>query len=114
MLAVDEVLTASAALLPFSEIETIFGRMMAIQYESVARADYIESLRFDVDRVALRLWRIIDKNSFTDSLLVPVWNFYCTSTTVNTDGTVEEFAYKAPVLTINAVDGSVIDPNQGY
>lgn len=113
-LAVDEVLTASAALLPFSEIETIFGRMMAIQYESVARADYIESLRFDVDRVALRLWRIIDKNSFTDGLLVPVWNFYCTSTTVNTDGTVEEFAYKAPVLTINAVDGSVIDPNQGY
>ena len=58
---------------------------------------------------------IIDKNSFTDGILVPVWNFYCAETLVETDGYVRNLdSSYHPDITINAVDGSVIDVFKGY
>ena len=115
-LDVGEVLTESASLLPFAEIERIFQRMMVVQKEPVAKGENMESLRYDVGRVELCLWRIIDKNSFTDGILVPVWNFYCAETLVQADGyvrTIDDYS-DHPTLTINAVDGSVIDVFKGY
>ena len=89
---------------------------MVVQKEPVAKGENMESLRYDVGRVELCLWRIIDKNSFTDGILVPVWNFYCAETLVQADGyvrTIDDYS-DHPTLTINAVDGSVIDVFKGY
>ena len=114
-LDVGEILTENAALLPFSEIDRIFQRMMLVQKEPVAKRENMKSLRYDVSRVELCLWRIIDKNSFTDGILVPVWNFYCAETLVETDGYVRNLdSSYHPDITINAVDGSVIDVFKGY
>ena len=115
-LDVGEVLTEGASLLPFAEIERIFQRMMVVQNVPVVKRENMESLRYDVDRVELCLWRIIDKNSFTDGILVPVWNFYCAETLVQTDGyvhTIDDY-FDHPTFAINAVDGSVIDVFKGY
>lgn len=98
-----EIETVRAKLLPFSEIERIFTKMLPIKYFQInADADYTIRL----DRVRLCLWRILDRDSYTRGILAPVWCFYGS---VNSGE-----AEQVPILIINAVDGSIIDPYQGY
>lgn len=98
-----EVETDHAALLPFSEIDAIFRKMLPIKYFSI-NSDIDFSIR--IDRVRLCLWRIIDKDSYTRGILAPVWCFYGSVNSRETE--------RQPLLIINAVDGSVIDPQNGY
>ncbi len=98
-----EVETDRAALLPFSEIDAIFRKMLPIKYFSI-NSDIDFSIR--IDRVRLCLWRIIDKDSYTRGILAPVWCFYGSVNSRETE--------RQPLLIINAVDGSIIDPQNGY
>ncbi len=98
-----EVETDHAALLPFSEIDSIFRKMLPIKYFSI-NSDIDFSIR--IDRVRLCLWRIIDKDSYTRGILAPVWCFYGSVNSRETE--------RQPLLIVNAVDGSLIDPQQGY
>lgn len=98
-----EVETDHAALLPFSEIDAIFRKMLPIKYFSI-NSDIDFSIR--IDRVRLCLWRIIDKDSYTRGILAPVWCFYGSVNSRKTE--------RQPLLIVNAVDGSIIDPQQGY
>mgnify|MGYP007101911625 CR=1 FL=1 len=105
-LQIDEIVTDRAALLPFSEICAIFEKMLPIKYTSYGTDwDY----RITVGRVRLCLWRILDKNSYTRGILAPVWCFYGS---VNSDGIALD--RDVPLLIVNAIDGTVIDPYQGY
>lgn len=119
-LNVETVETESANLLPFSEIGEIFTRMMTIQNEPLAKTAWMNVLQIDVVTAKLCLWRIIDKNSFTEGLLVPAWCFYVSvydETTNEETGELQK-SFRGPTdvpeLIINAVDGSVIDPMNGY
>ena len=98
-----EIETERAALLPFSEIDAIFRKMLPIKYFSI-NSDIDFSIR--IDRVRLCLWRIIDKDSYTRGILAPVWCFYGSVNSRETE--------RQPLLIVNAVDGSVIDPQNGY
>ena len=103
-LAVESVITEKAALLPFEEVRGIFERMLPIVY---ANYGVDKDWEIEIDHVRLCLWRIFDRDSFTRGILTPVWCFY---------GTVNgrpgpEFQ---PLLIVNAVDGSIIDPHIGY
>ena len=119
-LSVDEVLTENAALLPFSDIEETFKKMMVVKNAPFAKDEFYKSITYTVDRAELCLWRIIDKNSFTNGILVPVWNFYCSAHYEFQDAEPYTIGPGAlgygdgPELVINAVDGSVIDIQQGY
>ncbi len=103
-LAIEEVVTDHAALLPFEDARSIFEKMLPIVYTN----DGVDGdWDIEISEVRLCLWRIFDRDSFTRGILAPVWCFY---------GTVNgrpgpEFQ---PLLIVNAVDGSVIDPLQGY
>jgi hypothetical protein len=74
-LDVKEIMTEDTAIRPWNEIEEIFGKMMIIQY-----ADYINTYDFtytiDITRASLTLRRIMERDSYTIGLLVPVWNFF--------------------------------------
>ncbi len=103
-LTVESVITEKAALLPFEEVRGIFEKMLPIVYTNYG-AD--QDWEIEITEARLCLWRIFDRDSFTRGILAPVWCFY---------GTVNgrpgpEFQ---PLLIVNAVDGSVIDPHQGY
>ena len=103
-LTVESVITEKAALLPFEEVRGIFEKMLPIVYTNYG-AD--QDWEIEITEARLCLWRIFDRDSFTRGILAPVWCFY---------GTVNgrpgpEFQ---PLLIVNAVDGSVIDPCQGY
>ncbi len=66
-----------------------------------------------ISRVRLNLMRIKAKNNATSGLLVPVWDFY--GTQVFGDGEVHVVPLEETiVLTINAIDGSMIDRELGY
>ena len=76
-------------------------------------------MRIEISRVTLTLQRVMEKNTFDSGLLVPVWNFWgtVTETRVNkkTRATYEDFSDdRYPRISINAIDGSVIDPMTGY
>jgi hypothetical protein len=118
---IGETLVQSAALMPFSSIAARFEQQMAIEYEAQANADRFASLSFSVDRVALEYQRIAEQDSFENGLLVPVWNFYGTCSAQTSDG--EETGqsiqsgdgiYAYPLVSINAIDGSIINIENGY
>jgi len=112
-LNVTEVLTVDTAIKPWSEIEGVFEKMMPIKY--AAYTPHYSNVRIEVTRACLSLQRIMEKDSFTTGLLVPVWNFYGTQTFTDEQGkeNVVDGGY-FPLLSVNAIDGSVIDPLQGY
>ena len=115
-----ETVTSDTTMLPFAQIDEIFRKMMLVKYESEASGNATCQLfSYDVDRVALEWQRMIEQGSSDSGLMIPVWNFYGTFDYQYTDGfhtdsnTIRQ-GFPLPLLSINAIDGSVIDPREGY
>ncbi len=100
----------NTALIPWPQAQEVFEKMFMVAYDFLAK-DADTKVEFTIRRVELCLQRINDQGAFTNGLLIPVWNFYgwyTDSTEVPTD----EILF--PLISINAIDGSVIDVNQGF
>jgi hypothetical protein len=69
---------------------------------------------FEINRVTLSLHRIIEQNSNESGLLVPVWSFYGKLVTDPDDPVFRSEILGVSFLTINAIDGSIIDLYKGY
>ena len=108
---IAESVVGNSALMPFSDIQEIFGRMMFVTYEYQAQG--IKTLACDVSDVKLETMRVVEQYAEKMGLLIPVWNFYGTRTFTYEDGTSDSTS-KIPLLTINAIDGSIIDRGLGY
>ena len=115
-----EIVTNDTAMLPFSRIDEIFRKMMLVKYESEASGNATcKQFSYCVNRVALEWQRILEQGSDDTGLLIPVWNFYGTYDFQYTNG--DHFGsddivqgFSQALLSINAIDGSVIDPREGY
>ena len=103
-LTVESVITDQAALLPFADIRAVFEKMLPVVY---ANYGVDKDWEIEIDQVRLCLWRIFDRDSFTRGILAPVWCFYGSM-----NG--RPATNFQPLLIVNGVDGSVIDPLQGY
>ncbi len=113
-LEITEILTQDTIILPFSDIEAIFEKMVVISnMDRYINPD--REQRMDITKVKLSLQRIMEQDSFTTGLLVPVWNFYGTMTSWNSDNEerTNDMEYM-PLLSINAINGSIIDVFKGY
>lgn len=115
-----ETVTNDTAMLPFAQIDEIFRKMMLVKYESDASGNATCQLfSYHVDRVALEWQRMIEQGSSDTGLMIPAWNFYGTFDYQYVDGfhtdsnTITQ-GFPLPLLSINAIDGSVIDPREGY
>lgn len=109
---VSETVNEDAKLKPFSEIREIFEKMMRMKYEPQAEQSELD---FEINRVTLCLHRIVEKNSNASGLLVPAWNFYGKLKVNESGEEYEKFEMLGKsFMTINAVDGSVIDCSLGY
>jgi len=102
-ISIDETIVEKASIKSFDEVKEIFEQMVVI--ENVPEDGGVS---IEVDSVELVYARISEKDSFDTGILVPVWNFKGTSTSEY--GMVTE----RTVLSINAIDGSVIDWELGY
>ena len=115
--AYGEVTTENSALLPFSTIDEIFQKMMLVKYDLDGNTNGLTSATYRVDRVALEMSRVTNKKSSEKGLLVPVWNFYGTFSFTYENGHAygsdEREGFPSPLLRINAIDGTVIEPRYG-
>lgn len=117
-----------SALLPFEEIASIANTMLpevivGPKGTPLTQLDQYNGFdtRMDVDitKVSLSLMRIRDKGSLQGTI-VPVWDFWGTSDWYDAEPNAYGYHEKGmnyefqPMLTLNAVDGTVVDRQLGY
>ena len=97
----------------FDEIQSVFTKMMPIT--NAYTSDESISITFNITRVQLGLMRITEKDSTDTALLIPVWDFFGTYTmNVGEGDSSVNHDTNTSRLTINAIDGSIIDRSLGY
>lgn len=119
---------AESTLLPFEEIAAIADTMLpevivGPKETPLTKLDQYNGFdtRMDVDitKVSLSLMRIRDKG-FLQGTIVPVWDFWGTSDWYDAEPNAYGYQEKGmnydfqPMLTLNAVDGTVVDRQLGY
>ncbi len=117
-----ELVTEQAELLDFESVCEIFEKMIMVRYDWVAETNkenstYEMIYDLNVDSVKLSLMRVRERGDVTQGTIVPVWDFWGTEKT-HTDqedykDRIGSITYQ-PLLTINALDGSIIDRDLGY
>ncbi len=108
-ITVTETVVDQASLKSFDEIKDIFEQMIVMVNAS---SDEASKVKIDIDKVVLRYTRISEPDSFDTGLLVPAWEFVG-----SIEGPVGDRYYSetnAVVMSINAIDGSVINQELGY
>lgn len=111
----NEVITPGAKLLPFEEILSRFERMVGYVYAK-GESTYVKpEASIQVTQIRLGLVRVAQQGDITAAYLVPAWIFYGV---IDVDDRMYENGYGydgyESILTINAVDGNVIDLSKGY
>lgn len=119
---------AESTLLPFEEIASIADAMLpevivGPKETPLTQLDQYNGFdtRMDVDitKVSLSLMRIRDKGSLQGTI-VPVWDFWGTSDWYDAEPNAYGYQEKGmnyeyqPMLTLNAVDGTVVNRQLGY
>ena len=106
-----ETLAEKTNLMPFSKIEEIFDKMILVYDNSLNDGTRDKTyMTYHIQRVELGLVNIPEKNS-ENGLLVPAWTFLGYVHVESPYDGVVDWATNGlkPFLTINAVDGSIID-----
>ncbi len=108
---VTEILNEKATLLPFEQIKKLFENMILVKYSDPGN-DETESAAIRITSIRLGLTRVTEQNNNAYGLLVPAWDFFG----VYDEGNGYPIGYDGyeTLLTINAVDGSIIDRKLGY
>ena len=105
-LEVTETVVDQSTLKSFDEIKNIFEQMIVTTNAAMDDEQYTY---IDINNVKLRYSRISEPNNFDTGILVPVWDFIGSRTDVS-----GEEEKDIVLLSINAIDGTVIDKDLGY
>ena len=114
---VVETVTKHSAVLPFDDISSVFSKMMMVINTNYVSEGVKET--FDIKKAQLGLMRIMEKDNPDTALLIPVWDFFSDVTVEHTDDSGQKRtdtstdSYQS-LLTINAIDGSIIDREIGF
>ena len=106
-LEVTETVVDKANLKSFDEIKDTFEKMVMIT-NAKTDSELDSGVTVQINRVVLGYARISEADSYDTGLLVPVWDF---------EGKVTDeygLEYAGSVMTINAIDGSIVDRSLGY
>ncbi|WP_160560132.1 DUF6034 family protein [Parablautia muri] len=112
--SIEKLSDETVFLIPFSDIQGIFQEMIFKKYDDFLEASDVE-LSLEIDEVHLGYMRVMDKGNVMEGTMIPVWDFFGSETICNHDG--ETYTNNAPYtscLTINAIDGTIIDRDLGY
>lgn len=112
---IQETVTENATLRDFPEITSVFEKMFPITYGYLDEAGTDYSLQVEMTEVRLGLMRVTEQNSRDSGLLIPVWDFFGEVTIVPYEG--EPYNLSGgldSLLTLNAIDGAIIDRSLGY
>lgn len=109
---VSEVITDNTTMMDFYKIMDIFNKMIVVTNAYLGE-DMSKTIH--IDRIELGLTRITDPATRSAGLVIPVWDFFGDVTYAFKNG--EQSYLDDPlnsVLTINAIDGTLIDRSRGY
>ena len=117
-LVLGKTLVEDAQLMPFDAVMERFDQMVRVKYEGMMKDPgygNIQSMEVQVDRIELSLERVAQPDNINGGLLVPVWSFYGSILCTRPEDSFDRvFDHTMPFLTLNAVDGTLIDPMKGY
>ncbi len=96
---IDSISSESTPLLSFDAIVEIFKSEMNANYGNI-NTYKVKNNNIVITKIQLGLTRVTMDGSKGDYTLIPVWDFYTSDCMT--------------LLTINAIDGSIVDNNTGY
>jgi hypothetical protein len=99
-----EVINDNVGILSIDKVKDIFGDQVFYNYY----ASDDRPLTINVDKIELSYFIQSVKDQQGVFRVIPVWDF------LSSENAAEGDSYTYSVLTINAIDGSVIDRNLGY
>ena len=106
-------------LLPFSDISNIFEEML-LKKQADSFNNEGDTVDIQVNKVVLSYMRIREKGAL-EGTLIPVWDFFGTKTFRNAAGEVDlvvdrvyDGVLPESLMTINAMDGTIVDRWAGY
>ena len=113
---VTEIVTDSAEILSLEEAVASFERMIGYQYAAyeTGEEEPCDDAYLCIDEIRLGLTRIAEKNTQEQGYLVPSWTFFGS---YDLDGfwpDGEGHHGTEAILIVNALDGSIIDPDRGF
>jgi len=103
-------------LLPWPEIQGIFEEMLVKKYSDLFADAVGVKQELVIDEVRLGYMRVMEKGNCMEGRMVPVWDFFGSKTNHYPDAQ-EPYVVSGPYeswLTINAMDGTIIDRELGY
>lgn len=104
--------------LPLEEAVAVFEKRLGIVYAGSFDRITIENPSIRITEIRLGLTRVLEQNAPRQAYLVPSWTFFGVEhlTDYNNMPGFEGFGYDGTtaILTVNAIDGSIIDRNAGY
>lgn len=117
-----EILDSNAQLVPFSDIQDVFAKMIFVKnhryLEANKTVDYAILHDAKVDKVQLTMMRTRPRDSVSEGTLIPVWDFWAETSARPGENAPEGIVYNGRyyevVLTINAITGTVVDREIGY
>lgn len=112
---VNEIVLEQTNLLPFSEIESRFLKMITV-YKNNLMDESFETYRYEYVITNIRLGLVsIEESDASTGLLVPAWEFMGYQSCTYQDGSTDVYhtGELHSFLSINAVDGSLIDRSGG-
>ena len=108
----------AVAVLPLDEAVSIFEKQLGFVYADSIRRVQIEHPSIRITEIRLGLTRVLEQNAERQAYLVPSWTFFGIEHMISYNNMVGFEGYgfdgTTAILTINAVDGSVIDRQAGY
>ena len=113
---VTEIMTERAEILSLEEAVASFERMIGYQYAAyeTGQRELCDDAYLCIDEIRLGLTRIAEKNAQQQGYLVPSWTFFGS---YDLDGfwpDGEGHHGTEAILVVNALDGSIIDPDRGF
>ena len=88
-------------LLPFSDIEDIFTKLMLEKYKDYSQPGLNSGVAIEVQEVRLGYMRVREDERERKGTMIPVWDFFGSRNDKS-------------LMTINAMDGTIIDRELGY
>lgn len=116
---VTDTVTENSNVLSFAEAMNVFDTMsLAVNaWDGYAEGNpNLKGIEIDVSEIRFGLTRITEQDKRNSGLLVPAWDFMGNVTYISeTDGKTQKMVDgPVPILTINAIDGSIINRSLGY
>ena len=111
-----EIVTESAEILSLEEAVASFERMIGYQYAAyeTGEEEPCDDAYLCIDEIRLGLTRIAEKNAQEQGYLVPSWTFF--GHYKLSDFRPDGYGHHGTeaILIVNALDGSIIDPDRGF